>query len=790
MPIYLCLPGHSSKEPWRHGMRIYDRPHDIDHPHETSANTNSNTTSALPSLTTRIRRLRRPPHPNMTEATLRSFSDSSNEGGLGSSDRASPPPPPPPPPNEAHSSSSSPPQEQAYAVRRARHAEVLLADDTVISHGRRWVRLRWPGELGGFGGFVAMDLVRGGGENGEENDVGVGEKEKEVVGDESGVGDESERGNDEEQRGPEGGGEGGDVTAVNTVKFPSSKAMKLLTLYDDGLGERSGEGGEFLEGEGGEVSVSILYLVETCRVVCYNSLALFLLFIPPSPNISLTIFFLHLKHCFSPQSSSANVQPVFCRICREGLHDVNYDLETATDTNPTTKTNSVLSEAKSDLEPTTPQQSANDATATPSASPPHSSTLHIPPLVLHHPTADNPLLAPCSCTGSMAFVHYLCIEQWRCRSRHPAAKNGLNCETCGSEYTLPPPPSRPTSRHGVLGDVMAEEDWMDGMPPHVLAALRRPHIFWQIGAAAVRRRWLRPFVPVFVSPLVALYCRARRTLKKRGVSRRRWACSLCRRRARWKCVRCLRSYYCSRQCQNVSWHIVHKHVCYKPGRFWWSVVVYTVGVLVAVPGILKDLLLYDLMLTMLPINFMVMGIIAGGVATVIKLYQGSDLRGRSLELAVVFFTIWLTILSSGLVNGYFGDTSKCVGFVPPLGSLSVGPFGPLVTMLQQFLRMWQPWYKKWDYVFAKLGIVSNRILCSPGPSGSTDYSTIGCSTSIRNINPEFYLGDEGQHCRADMVLVLGFWMCALLFLGVGNLERYWRGRRVPAHRGRGRPHQD
>lgn len=52
-------------------------------------------------------------------------------------------------------------------------------------------------------------------------------------------------------------------------------------------------------------------------------------------------------------------------------------------------------------------------------------------------------------------------------------------------------------------------------------------------------------------------------------------------------MRCLRSYYCSRQCQNVSWHIVHKHVCYKPARFWWSVVVYSVGGVLAVPGVLK-----------------------------------------------------------------------------------------------------------------------------------------------------------------------------------------------------------
>ena len=286
---------------------------------------------------------------------------------------------------------------------------------------------------------------------------------------------------------------------------------------------------------------------------------------------------------------------------------MNYDFESPN--NNTTNPSDVLSDSEGRIsaESTTPpsrnqreisssiQSNDSNETKVPSSlqhndhleeSAIPSTTHDLPPLVLHHPTADNPLLAPCSCTGSMAFVHYLCIEQWRCRSRHPDAKDGLNCETCKSEYTLPPPPSRP-SRSNVLGEVMGEEDWMDAMPPHVLAALRRPHPWWQIGAAAVRRRWLRPFVPILISPLVALYCRARRTLKKNGVSRRRWACSLCRRRARWKCVRCLRSYYCSRQCQNVSWHIVHKHVCYKPGRFWWSVLVYSVGLLIAVPGILK-----------------------------------------------------------------------------------------------------------------------------------------------------------------------------------------------------------
>ena len=312
-------------------------------------------------------------------------------------------------------------------------------------------------------------------------------------------------------------------------------------------------------------------------------------------------------------------KPVFCRICREGLHDVNYDLETATSSSAAAApqqqqqrqpggAGAPVGGAAASSVVTPPAVASSAAAGGGSANDGDSAAPSPPgPLILHHSTAENPLLAPCDCTGTMAFVHYLCIEQWRCRSRHPNARNGLNCETCGAEYTLPPPPTRPTAHHDLMGGappigggpggggLMGEDDWLDAMPPHVLAALRRPHPAWQLGAAVVRRRWLRPVVPVVVSPLVALYCRARRTLKKRGVSRRRWACSLCRRRARWKCVRCLRSYYCSRQCQNVSWHIVHKHVCYKPVRFWWSVAVYTVLICLVVPGIVEvsNIYLYD-----------------------------------------------------------------------------------------------------------------------------------------------------------------------------------------------------
>ena len=44
-------------------------------------------------------------------------------------------------------------------IRRIRHAEVVLADDICISHGRYWLRLRWPGHRGGFAGYIAIQDV-------------------------------------------------------------------------------------------------------------------------------------------------------------------------------------------------------------------------------------------------------------------------------------------------------------------------------------------------------------------------------------------------------------------------------------------------------------------------------------------------------------------------------------------------------------------------------------------------------------------------------------------------------
>ena len=513
---------------------------------------------------------------------------------------------------------------------------------------------------------------------------------------------------------------------------------------------------------------------------------------------------------------SPTMEPVFCRICREGLHDDADDEQPSaaadneadegggrTRPTPVFRVSSRQSSGnmEDDDEEEEEDETENGVLANNQEEGENtdkyaavSKTAQTGP-VLPHPIyapnqhmMDNPMLAPCECSGSMAFVHYLCVEQWRCRSRHPAAQNGLNCETCGARYALPPPTSRPV--HALEREPQAE-DWLDAMPPHVLQALRNPHIMWQIGTAVVRRRWLRPLAPVLMSPVVALYCRARRLLKKRGVARRRWACSLCRRRARWKCVRCLRSYYCSRHCQNVAWHIIHKHVCYKPVRLWWSTVVYGALCLVSFPGILRDPLMYDLGLFLLPFSFIVIGILAGGMATTLKKSFGVDLRGRLLELAVVIGTVWLSTVSWGLVQGFFGHAQACHGSLgrrvvvseTEEGGLAADSSWTLVWLQRLLLQPAEKYYLFWDGLALNsgkwVGSWLPSILCLP-PSNNNKDEAAGCFEYLPHATANFFvtttttdtaveqpdetvnLGDAPAKCAADLLLVWYLYAAALM----------------------------
>jgi len=471
-------------------------------------------------------------------------------------------------------------------------------------------------------------------------------------------------------------------------------------------------------------------------------------------------------------SSPLPTEQIFCRICREGVHD------DADDEQPSSTMENEVGESKVDDDGYPSNVSSLDDDYTKSIGTSYTKG-PVQPHPVYHPNShamENPLISPCECSGSMAFVHYLCIEQWRCRSRHPKARRGLNCETCGTPYALPPPSARQDR-------AVENEDWLDAMPPHVIEALRQPHILWQIGAGIVRRRWLRPIAPVIMSPIVALYCTARRILKKKGVARRRWACSLCGRRARWKCVRCLRSYYCSRQCQNVSWHIVHKHVCYKPSRWFLSLLVYGIITIFAFPGILKDPLVYDLGFSFIPLSFYVVAILGGGIATALKKSIGLDLRGRTFELVVIVLTICLVVVSWGLLGAFFGDSSKCYGV---LGSEQLSDEDQLFHFLKKLQSsMLEPaknWFLAWDRLALGLGVWPKKILCMPGQE-------VGCFEHLHKANSDF-LSDkvDGGRCSMDMVLVSSLVQGATL-MAAGN--HYWK-RRERERRAARRPrrHQD
>jgi len=773
------------------------------------------------------------------------------------------------------------------ALRRIRHAEVVLVDQISIHYGRFWLRLRFPGPSGGFGGYIALGTVgandvinhsavlsssfpteveRTG--NDTEDDaatiihsntsatrqeltIGSNSKRVRFISNETIALPQSEHERERENPPTSDTSFTTDTYGYNApsknailcretnLYFPSSSAMKLLPMYDDGLQDLKYSRIEEEDGDtddDGEV-------VET--------------------NIS-------------------GEEPVFCRICREGIHDVDFDTgspshassappplpPTTTDANlniidDNPLNNAVagdndnddvfrgnhrgsMDEANSadmddsdraddsgdahDVVTTGKLSTAPETTQCTFVKPPTGQFLaHLKKISSTHPSVENPLLSPCECSGSMAFVHYLCIEQWRCRSRHPAARLGSNCETCGGAYTLPPPPQRRDVMNGEGRNLMQEDEWLEAMPAHVLAALRRPHLWWQIGAAVVRRKYLRPFAPILVSPIVALYCRARRTLKKRGVSRRRWACSLCRRRARWKCVRCLRSYYCSRQCQNVSWHIVHKHVCYKPARFWWSAVVYTALTVSLFPGVWTKPLVYAAGAGVVPACFFVMGVLGGSFASVMKKGVKIDMRGRCLELSVVVGTLAMAHISWGVIRGFFGTPSECTGIISPLplensstkvrlvcNLLRRFLFNPIASVLRLidktvlragFASSWfcqenlpivkkdakdghegNPYMPKWT---------QPKNIIEPGNDPLLSTEDTYCFRSVSDVNPNFLHLEGGENCVSDVKLLAPIWLAAYAALWLGMILKKTdrRGARAGGRRennavGGERPHED
>lgn len=134
---------------------------------------------------------------------------------------------------------SSPQHVRPNPVRRLRHAEVVLVDQCLSAYGRTWLRLRWPGEFGGFAGFVA---IGGGRARPDVSDSrskitpplapGEQDKKKNAVLRTDKIGSVS-RAPTAETALPF---QTSSLCQETNEYYPTSSAMKLLPLYDDGLG--------------------------------------------------------------------------------------------------------------------------------------------------------------------------------------------------------------------------------------------------------------------------------------------------------------------------------------------------------------------------------------------------------------------------------------------------------------------------------------------------------------------------------------------------------------------------
>jgi hypothetical protein len=119
MPVYLCQPGAGHAEPWRHGIQVYATPCPIDSKTPVHAGGGGR------------------------DLVVANWTPESNSGGDVDSPTAT--------------NTTAP--AGGFAVRRVRHAEVVIVDDICVAYDRYWLRLRWPGQKGGFAGYIALGIV-------------------------------------------------------------------------------------------------------------------------------------------------------------------------------------------------------------------------------------------------------------------------------------------------------------------------------------------------------------------------------------------------------------------------------------------------------------------------------------------------------------------------------------------------------------------------------------------------------------------------------------------------------
>lgn len=235
---------------------------------------------------------------------------------------------------------------------------------------------------------------------------------------------------------------------------------------------------------------------------------------------------------------------------------------------------------------------------------------------------------------------------------------------------------------------------------------------------------------------------------------------------------------------------------------------YGVAYVYFIPGVLSYPLIYDLGLGMLWLSFVIMGVIAGGIATILKREMGTDIRGRTLEVLVVLMTFWMALVGWGLVWSFFGvhDDDQCVGVMDKLGRLQTSIGIPSLSFFtsnsdvihpsreQRFvqnllLKPTKELINFADSCLTKSPSFVSKWICSPEETAA-DPSAQTCLELARKTNPDFMLQEfGGEKCASDFNVIIFFLYFAGFIHAFGTIwkQRRDRGRRNRHHP---RPHQD
>jgi hypothetical protein len=166
----------------------------------------------------------------------------------------------------------------------------------------------------------------------------------------------------------------------------------------------------------------------------------------------------------------------------------------------------------------------------------------------------------------------------------------------------------------------------------------------------------------------------------------------------------------------------------------------------------------------IPASFIVSSVLAGSHATFLKKTLGYDIRGRFLEVVVLFMTIWMSFLSWGLAQAFFGEAGSCYGM---LGPMTLTPEMHERSWLLQgakkfVLEPTRLYYVVWDRAFANSWTWIQALVCST--------SATGCFPHVPPKTVDFYM-KEGS-CASDWYFFLYLYIFALAAFGASSLYKF------------------